>query len=124
MKQKILFVDDDLFSRKVFKFLFEKDYDLYIFKEPSEVFDSLEKVVFDLFVVDIALGSRTDGLDIIRRIREIDIYKNTPVFCLTAHVRSKDENDALAAGADKFIRKPINNNDLKAIIDDVLNTKK
>ncbi|MBZ0177845.1 MAG: response regulator [Melioribacteraceae bacterium] len=120
MKRKILFVDDDLFSRKVFKFLFEKDYEVSIYENPSQVLEALEKFTFDLFVIDIALGTRTDGLEIIRKIRENERYKNTPVFCLTAHVRSKDENDALNAGADKFIRKPINNNDLKAIIDEAL----
>lgn len=120
MKRKILFVDDDLFSRKVFKFLFEKDYDVSIYENPSQVFDALEKFSFDLFVIDIALGTRTDGLEIIRKIRVDDKYQSTPVFCLTAHVRSKDENDALNAGADKFIRKPINNNDLKAIVDEAL----
>jgi CheY-like chemotaxis protein len=59
--------------------------------------------------VDISLKSDVDGLQIIRGLREMDVYKTTPVIVITAHAFMRDERKAMEAGATAFIRKPIDN---------------
>ena len=70
--------------------------------------DALERIrsgePFDAIVSDIAMPEE-DGLSFIRRLRDEKI--DTPAIALTALGALGDEQRALAAGFDAFLRKPI-----------------
>ncbi len=70
----------------------------------------LRSTDFDLAVIDLRLPDTT-GIDIIRLVRPlVDI----PLVILTAYSNANDVIDALEAGADDFLSKPIDLGELQA----------
>jgi DNA-binding response OmpR family regulator len=59
----------------------------------------------DLIVTDIQMP-RMNGIDMIRKIREEDELRDTPIIVMSAYGRRMID-DALDAGADDFVEKPI-----------------
>jgi PAS domain S-box-containing protein len=60
----------------------------------------------DLMVVDLQLP-RLSGLDLIRRLRAAPSLTTTPLIALTALDRPGDEDRYHAAGASRYLRKPL-----------------
>ena len=66
---------------------------------------------FDAVILDLALP-RIDGLEVLRRLR--DRRRTTPVLVLTARDRVEDRVRGLDAGADDYLVKPFNLDELEA----------
>ena len=67
------------------------------------------------------LLSGTDGTDICRRLKQDNKLSLVPILMFSAHPNAKDA--CLAAGADDFISKPFEMNDLMGKIDFFVNEK-
>jgi len=57
---------------------------------------------------------RLDGVDLIRRIRELDLDRHTYVILLTARDKKDDVVDGLSSGADDYLTKPFDHRELAA----------
>ena len=111
-KPKLLIIEDDLLTLKVYNRLFSGLFDIIGCASVTQYKECLEKNKIDLFIFDISLQSNIDGLQLIRALRKMDEYKNSTVVVVTAHVFMVDEQNARDAGADIFIRKPVDNKSL------------
>ncbi len=60
----------------------------------------------DLILMDISL-SGLDGYKATAKIKATPELAHIPVFALTAHAMSGDEEKALAAGCDGYLAKPL-----------------
>lgn len=60
----------------------------------------------DLIVTDLQMP-RMDGIEMIKRIRESSSIKGTPIIVISAYGQRRI-NDAIEAGADGYVEKPIN----------------
>jgi len=60
----------------------------------------------DLILIDIMMPE-IDGIEVCRRLREIDKFKSTYILFLTARVEEYSEVAAFDAGGDDYITKPI-----------------
>lgn len=86
-------------------------------KEGIELF---EKESFDLILLDIKLPD-IGGLDVLRAVRELD--PEAAVIIVTAYGSLKIALDALRAGAQGFILKPVTPGELVTTVHDVLEKK-
>ncbi|WP_151869434.1 response regulator, partial [Acinetobacter nosocomialis] len=77
----------------------------------------LQRELFSLIVLDFMLPVE-DGLSICRRLRQSNI--DTPIIMLTARGSDSDRIAGLEAGADDYLPKPFNPNELLARIRAVL----
>lgn len=68
----------------------------------------------DLIVTDIQMP-RMDGIEMIKRIRESRPISRTPIIVMSAYGK-RLINDAIEAGADAFVEKPIDLDNLLATI--------
>jgi len=103
MDKNILIVDDDKRLRELLKdYLTEKNLSIYLSEDYNEAKDILSVVLFDLIILDRMMPSG-DGLDLIEFIKKIS---NTPVIVLTAMGDDKDKIDGLKTGADDYLSKP------------------
>ena len=68
----------------------------------------------DLIVTDIQMP-RMDGIEMIKRIRESRSISRTPIIVMSAYGK-RLISDAIEAGADAFIEKPIDLDNLLATI--------
>ena len=69
--------------------------------------------------MDLALPG-IDGFETIRRIRAIDGFQNTPIVVLSAYTGVSTYETALRAGSNYFMAKPIDFDDLTALLKDIL----
>jgi CheY-like chemotaxis protein len=116
------------------KILYAEDYDLVLFtvkqllelegwsvdicRDGSEALKKIEGAEhYDVIVVDAELPG-TSGINLLSRARELTHRRRTPMIMFTAN---DCEAEALAAGADAFLRKPGGIRDLIQTIERLLN---
>ena len=73
----------------------------------------------DAILMDLALPG-LDGFEAIRRIRAIDAFQNTPIIVLTAYTGPSTYDAALRAGPTYLMGKPIDFDQLAALLKRVL----
>lgn len=104
---KVLSVDDNHNNLRMIE-VFVKAMKLEVdsFVSPKRGLAAAEDHAYDLVVVDYMMPG-IDGIEFIRRFRDID--HNTPIVMVTAvGDKQKVQIEALKAGANDFISKPIN----------------
>jgi len=69
----------------------------------------------DLILMDLSLPI-IDGLAATRLIRQLPGLKATPIIAVSAHDTSDFQAEALAAGCNQYITKPIDFNELEQLI--------
>ena len=103
MNKNILIVDDDRRLRELLKdYLTKKDLKIYLSEDYDEAKVILSFILFDLVILDRMMPSG-DGIELIDFIKQIS---NTPVIMLTAMGEDKDKIDGLKTGADDYLSKP------------------
>jgi DNA-binding response OmpR family regulator len=73
----------------------------------------------DLAVLDVMMP-KLDGYELTRRLRSADATQRMPVILLTARAQESDIATGFEAGADDYLRKPFNPDELVARVRAVL----
>lgn len=83
----------------------------------EEAVDVFRQQPLDIILMDVQMPGMS-GLDAIRAIRsrEIESGSHVPIVAVTAHALTGDSDKCLAAGADSYLRKPINLVDLLSLL--------
>jgi putative two-component system response regulator len=118
-----MILEDDSIILEIFTRVMRPELNVFPCRTLDEYEAALNKTKFDIFIIDLALGSKKDGIQIIRELRQMESYKSTPIVVVTAHAFHSDENEAMNAGATKFLRKPVENIVLLNTITSLLNDK-
>ena len=103
MTNNILIIDDDKRLRELLEdYLLEKKFVVYLSDDFRSAKEILEYFLFDLIIIDRMMPTG-DGIDLIKIIKE----KNpTPIIMLTAMGESANKIEGLKFGADDYIAKP------------------
>lgn len=116
-KSSILIVDDDPQLIRLVRVNLETEgYSVMVAGDASSAFEHLNQKMPELIILDIMLPG-VDGYELCRRIRE---FSNTPIIFLTAKVEDSDKIKGLKLGADDYLTKPFNAQELLARIGAVL----
>lgn len=111
-KKNILIVEDDFFLAQTLKDRFEfEGYGVSLAENGEAALKLMEENLPDLITMDILMPVM-DGLTATRRIKAENKWKNIPIIVLTAKARKEDETAALEAGANDYLAKPFQANDL------------
>ncbi len=106
-RKKILIVEDDHYNFVYLKHLFRRTNHLIIHAENGKkAIDQALNNEFDLALIDIRLPDM-DGYEIIRIIKEQK--PKLKIIVQTAYASENDKQNALNAGCDDYISKPIRN---------------
>lgn len=109
MKRKLLIVDDEPGIVDMMASYFSLQYEVLTAYGGYEALQKLEKQP-DLILLDINMPDM-DGLALCRKIRE---YITCPILFLTARIESADKIKGFSAGADDYILKPFDLDELGA----------
>ena len=121
MSKSILIIDDDKRLRELLEdYLKEKKYKIYLCDDFSSANEILQYFLFDLVIIDRMMPSG-DGIDLIKIIKE---NKNIPVILLTALSESENRIQGLEYGADDYLSKPFEPEELYLRIKKLLNLYK
>ena len=115
---RILIIDDDVELLELLeRILREYGYEILITSEPEEGLRILEEERIDLILLDIMLPE-IDGFSLYKKIREFDFQE--PVIFLSGKKNVEDKVKGLELGADDYITKPFEIEELKVRIENVL----
>ncbi|MBA3825441.1 MAG: response regulator [Ktedonobacterales bacterium] len=73
----------------------------------------------DCLIIDVKMPG-LDGYQLVRALRGDPQTESIPLIILTALAQDQDRFTGLAAGADRFLQKPIKPQELARIVEDVL----
>jgi two-component system, cell cycle response regulator len=111
---KILIAEDDKDSRELLSWLLQKlGYQVVATENGKEAWEAYRRGRFRLVISDLLMPD-IDGLELVRRIRAQKQAKYTYVILITALIGKKDYLEGMEAGADDFVTKPFDPDELKA----------
>ena len=103
---KILIAEDDLNLGKQLSSVLREDYAVDLAGDGEKALEFLEVYTYDVVVLDLGLPIM-DGLTVLRNLRNGDTdNKTVPVLILSARSAASDRVDAIDRGADDFVTKP------------------
>lgn len=117
-KPKLLLVDDETaITDRLAPFLSRAGFEVRVAADGEAALDEILSDSPDLIVLDV-LMPRMDGREVLRRLRDKGDW--TPIILLTQVGESAERALALTEGADDYINKPFDPNELVARIKTVL----
>ena len=116
--RRILYVDDDKDSCELVEFVIKglsRNYEITTVGSSAEALALLNSQPFDLYILDYRLAEM-NGVELCRRIRQTD--DSTPVMFCTAMANQSAKENAMNAGANDYLVKPV---DIDTFIESVEN---
>ena len=117
MKQSItvLVVDDELMMRKlVEKILTRAGFQVVLAGDGEEALQVLSARRIDIIISDIKMP-RLNGFDLLRKVKQS--YPNIAVVIMTAYGDTYSVKDALLLGADEYITKPFQSQEIALVVE-------
>jgi PAS domain S-box-containing protein len=104
---RILLVDDDPDNLDLLRFLLQMDgAAVTAMTSPLDALKLVSTQSLDLIISDIGMPE-INGYEFIRRIRALPQGQQIPALALTAFARQEDQEEAIAAGFQAYIAKPV-----------------
>ena len=116
-RSTILVGDDDPSLRELIRAVLGPRYRFFEAADGREVLALARDVRPDLIVLDVMLPGLS-GIEVLDELRADDTISMTPVVVITAW--SHAEVDAWTAGADRFVSKPFDPDDLSNAVEELL----
>jgi putative two-component system response regulator len=114
MAQRILVVDDETAARVALETLLRREgFELRIAHDGPTALAECASFKPDLILLDVLMPGMT-GLEVCRRIKATPETRLTPVVLITGLSDTEDRIQGINAGADDFLSKPIDFNELLA----------
>jgi len=118
--KKILVVEDNSINMRLIKMtLGNKGYSLLEATDGEEALAVAVKERPDLIIMDVRLP-KVNGLEVTRRLRQTPGLSQIPILALTAAAMKGNREEAIEAGCDAYIPKPINTRQLPEVVDEML----
>ncbi|MFN4150265.1 MAG: response regulator transcription factor, partial [Candidatus Sericytochromatia bacterium] len=119
---KILIIEDEKkLAQIISKGLKESDFITEISNDGEEGLYMASEFQYDAIILDLSLP-KLDGLDVLKSLREKEIY--TPVLVLTARSEITDKIKGLNLGADDYLTKPFDFDELLARLNSLIRRSK
>ncbi len=111
-RETILVADDEPHIRRILQYLLEQEgYRVIMAADGQEALDALDRVSPDLVLLDVMMP-RMDGFSVLRSIRASLETARVPVIMLTAKGTSREKVEGLRGGANDYVTKPFNQEEL------------
>lgn len=111
--KKILVIDDEPGIRETLKTLLKGEYALVLASNGQEGIRYFQEASPDLVLLDLAMP-KMDGMTALKKLREIS--PDVPVIMLTATLTTKTAVEAMKIGANDYLTKPFDLEELKLVI--------
>jgi len=124
MPSKILLIDDEVnITTMAGEALKQQGYEVVTASDGASGLKTAIAEKPDLIVLDRNMPGM-DGIEVCRKIRETESLMGVPVIFVTAKDEKREILDGLAEGANDYITKPFNIEELKESVKNLLSKKK
>ena len=117
--KKILIVEDDPDIRIMMEFILRDDYDLVLCEDGRSGIDKAVEERPDLILLDIYMPG-ISGLEVCKAVRDNPEISSTPIIILTAGALKEEVTEGYAIGADDYVFKPFEPEELIKRIEKLL----
>jgi len=123
LRPKILIIEDEeLLLQSLSEALTEDGYLTLKTRSGKQGFDVFKRHEPDVVLLDVRLPDM-DGMRVLKKIKDSDVEKNYAIIVMTAFSGIKGAVEAIKLGADDYIAKPFDIEELKIIISRCLEAK-
>lgn len=119
MSTVLVIDDDELVSRTLQRALKMYGHQVMVANSGTEGLQLARRHHPDLFILDIMMPG-ADGYQVCRQIRGDPLLKDLPVLFLTAKAKDEDKIEGFRAGADDYLSKPFNMEELQLRVKAIL----
>ena len=118
---QILIVEDSPVVAHYISKQLNSGYQFFYAKNGDEGFTKANELVPDLIITDILMpGGGTDGLELCRKIRSSELLHHIPIVIVSARGSHQDMIKGLEAGADAYIEKPFQADELRIRVEKLM----
>ena len=120
MEKKILVVEDSRITRDLIVSTLEEmeelsDYEIIEAENGFEALKLLPRNRFSLILTDINMPD-INGLELVKFIKGNQLYKDIPLIIISTEGSKRDREKGLALGADSYLVKPFNPEELQDLV--------
>ena len=120
MRHSIVVIEDDEAIRWLIKKVLDRSYEVHVFSHVGNAMKHMSKYGHpSMIITDIKLPV-IDGKDFLRNLKTSILYRNIPVIVISSWKDEKTQSECLQAGADDYIAKPFNPEDLLSRVNLIL----
>lgn len=122
MKHSILLVDDDPNLREMLRQMLELGgFNVVEAEDGLDALDKLEEIMPDILVLDVMMPN-LDGVSLCKQLRNDAEFVTLPIIMLSGKTQQWAVEEGLAAGANRYLRKPITVEELIQSVRELLPT--
>jgi CheY-like chemotaxis protein len=115
----VLIVEDNMDSITTIKAILGGKYNITEAFDGEQGLKAAQSQIPDMLLLDMSLP-KMDGEEIVKILKSNDETKNIPVIAITARVMIGDKEQFLKAGCNDYVAKPIDHEELKEKITNLL----
>ncbi|MDH5545430.1 MAG: response regulator [Gammaproteobacteria bacterium] len=115
----ILVADDEPLNQTIFQEMLDGVYECKTVDDGQACLESVESRTPDLILLDVAMP-RVDGTAVCRKLKNDEQTRHIPIILVSAYASENDKKSGLAAGADDYVTKPFDIDDLQQRIEQLL----
>jgi len=120
MAKNILIADDSATIRKLVSYTLKfGGYNVVTANDGKQAWEILRKGKFDMTIIDILMPVM-DGFQLLSKIKNDEKLKNTPCVILTTEGDEASEQKGMELGADSFMAKPFQPQQLIAKVEEFI----
>lgn len=122
-KLRVLVLEDNAESRLLLRHLLRRDFEATLVSGVEEALQAAADKEFDVALLDINLGERRTGVDVLRLLRAMPQHRELPALACTAYALPGDRERFLEAGFADYVSKPFVKAELMATLQRVVGVK-
>jgi len=124
MPETILVVDDEAANRELLKAILEEGgYEVALAQDGATALGLATAAPPDLILLDLRMPGMS-GLEVCERLKRDPATQAVPVIVVTAYGEVTHKEAALTRGADDFVTKPVNADDLRTRVNAMLKVRR
>ncbi|MEM8559588.1 MAG: ATP-binding protein [Bacteroidota bacterium] len=116
----ILAVEDSADAQRMLHYCLGTRHRLDAVATEEEALRLAEAHTYDLVLMDVNLGAKRDGTDVLQELRTMPAYATTPIIAVTAYAMPGDRERFLRCGFDGYIGKPFTSARVQELVQEVL----
>lgn len=120
MSKRILLVDDNTTNLQVlFEALSPEGYELLVAQSGEQALETAGEAMPDLLLLDVKMPG-IDGFETFKRLQAAEETAQIPVIFISAHANVESMEEAVGLGAEGYLTKPFQFDDVVAKVREVL----
>jgi len=120
MDKKLLIVEDNPVNLDIFNEIFEDGFNIKMVMDGIQALDIVESYMPDMIILDVMMPNM-DGYEVCKKIRSNPKLSNIKVIMVTARAMESERQKGMDAGADEYITKPFDEDELLERINSYFN---